>query len=331
MTDAATIAADPTWIPHRIDTSTRQVEFFHLGREMLGATGFIADRNPPPPDRAMLSWDEVMAIQPATGRLHFIFHTAFCRSTLLVRAVNRPGVAAVLNEPFIIASMVNAGDAGAPLIKPLLGLLARPWQEGEAVIVKPTNHSNMLMPTLLQQWPEARAVLMSNDLPAFLRSVARKGMRGRIWARKLFIELQTYAAMNFGLNELESFALTDMQCAGLAWFLNQRYFNAHLQGHVTGVSSDRLRMLDGDRFNDAREATIAGLFEHFGISAPAGTAAELANSEVFESHSKLGGAYDGDHDNEDAVPAEEIAKVGEWVGMIAQQAGLTVPLEHSLF
>lgn len=331
MTDAATIAADASWIPHRIDTATRQVEFFHLGREMLSATGFIADRNPPPPDRAMLPWNDVIAMEPVSGRLHFIFHTAFCRSTLLVRAIDKPGVAAVLNEPFIIASIVNAGDAARPLIKPLLGLLARPWQGEEMVIVKPTNHANMLMPTLMQQAPDARAVLMTNDLPVFLRSVARKGMRGRIWARKLFIELQRYAAMDFGLNELESFALTDMQCAGLAWFLNQRYFNAHLQGHVTGVAADRFRLLDGDRFNAEREGTIAGLFDHFGAALPAGATQELASSPVFDTHAKLGGVFDGDQDREDAVPDEEIAKVGEWVGMIAQQAGLTVPLSHNLF
>lgn len=331
MPDAPAIAADPSWLPHRIDTASRQVEFFRLERETLADTGFLSDRDPAPDDRAFLGWDEVMAMQPAPGRLHFLFHTAFCRSTLLARAVDRPGVAVTLNEPFICASIVNGGEMARPLVKPLLGLLARPWQGNEAVIVKPTNHSNMVMPTLMQQWPEARAVLMSNDLPVFLRSVARKGMQGRHWARKLFVELQGYAAMDFGMNELESFALTDLQCAGLAWFLNQRYFAAHLTGQVRGVSGDRFRMLDGDRFDAEREATIASMLAFFGVETAEGTSRDMANSAVFGSHSKLGSVFAGDQDADDPTVVEEIEKVAQWVGMIADQAGFKVPLKQTLF
>ncbi|NNC59753.1 MAG: hypothetical protein HKO05_07160 [Erythrobacter sp.] len=331
MTDARTIAADPSWLPHRIDTATRQVEFFKIARDTLADTGFLADRDPPPQERAFVGWDEVAAMKPGSGNLHFIFHTAFCRSTLLVRAVDRPGTVAVLNEPFIIASMVNAGDAAKHLVAPLLALLARPWSKGESVIVKPTNHANMIIPTVMQQYPQARAVLMTNDLPVFLRSVARKGLMGRSWARKLFIELQSYAAMDFGLEPLDSFALTDMQAAALAWFLNQRYFSAHLDNRVKGVAADRFRLLDGDRFDAERAHTIDAMFAFFDISVDDGVADKLANGPVFDSHSKLGGAFAGDRATEDPALAEEIDQVGQWAGIIARQAGVDLPLKHSLF
>lgn len=328
----ADIAADPAWLPHRIDVPARQIEFIRVPREALAERGFLADRDPPANARAMASWDDVRAMQVPEGRLNFIFHTAFCRSTLLVRALDAPGVAAGLNEAGIIAGLVNAGEAAAPLLGPILALLARPHAPGEAVVVKPTNHANRLMPALLRARPEARAVLMSNDLPVFLRSVARKGLMGRNWGRKLFLELQGYAGMDFGMDPRESFAMTDMQAAGLAWLLNQRFFALHLAGQVQGAGPERLRVLDGDRFDAARAQTLAATFAHFGIDAPAELADRLATGPVFSQHAKLGGTFAGDDsDGVDARLEEEIAQVGQWTGLIAQQAGLRLPLAQTLF
>lgn len=332
MTRAADIAADPAWLPHRIDVSARQVEFIRVPRDTLGERGFLADRDPPAGERALVGWDDLRSMRPAAGQLHFIFHTAFCRSTLLVRALDAPGVAAGLNEPGIIASLVNAGDAAGPLLGPVLELLSRPHAAGEVVVVKPTNHANRLMPALLRAAPQARAVLMSNDLPVFLRSVARKGLMGRNWGRKLFLELQSYAGMDFGMDPRETFAMTDMQAAGLAWLLNQRFFAMHLGGQVQGVAPDRLRTLDGDRFDASRGETLAATFSHFGMTVPDGLPAQLAKGPVFSQHAKLGGDFAGD-DTAGVDPRlkEEIAQVGQWVGLIAQQAGLRLPLPQTLF
>ena len=303
-----------------------------MERGQLSAQGFLADRTAEPEDRALVGWDDVAAMQPAPGKLHFIFHTAFCRSTLLVRALDAPGISVGLNEPGIIASMVNAGDAARPLIAPLLRLLARPHAPGEAVFVKPTNHANMLMPALLQARGDARAILMTNGLPTFLRSVARKGLMGRRWGRQLFLEMQGYAGMDFGMDPRESFAMSDLQAAGLAWFLAQRWFALHQGGQVNGIAGERMRVLDGDRFQEERETTIRSVFEFAGVSAPSGLAAELASSDVFSQHSKLGGSFEEKAEaEEDPMLAEEIEQVEKWVGMIAGQAGVPVPLKHTLF
>lgn len=332
MSNARVIEGDPSWLPHRIDAPQRKVEFIRVPRGELSGQGFLADRDPALQDRAVLDWSEVAAMQPASGQLHFIFHTAFCRSTLLVRALDAPGMAVGLNEPGIIASMVNAGEAAAPLIPTLLSLLARPHTSGEIVFVKPTNHANMLMPALLRARLDARAVLMSNDLPVFLGSVVRKGLMGRRWGRQLFLEMQSYAGMDFGMDPRETFVMTDMQAAALAWFLAQRWFALHLSGQVTGIASERLRLLDGDRFDAAREETIASVLALAGVDAGA-FPRELAAGPVFTQHSKLGGVFDAATEEADADPrlAEEIAQVEQWVAMIAQQAGLSVPLPQTLF
>lgn len=311
--------------------ATKTVEFLYIARESLSDRGFLADRDPPQSERVTISWDDVKAMRPQTGALHFIFHTAFCRSTLLVRAVDAPGVAAGLSEPAIVPSMTNAGADLQAIIGPIVALLSRPWRDGEAVIVKPTNHANMLLPALLRSSPQSRAILMSNPMPSFLRSVARKGLMGRNWARKLFLELQSYAGMDFGMDPRESFAMTDMQTAGLAWFLNQRFFAMLMNNQVQGVSSTRLKVLDGDKFDADRETTLAAALAHWQINTPAGLISSLSQGPVFSQHAKLGGAFSADAEQiDDKQLLEEIDQISQWVGLIAKQAGITVPLEQTL-
>lgn len=332
MTDLHMIESDPSWLPHRLDMAGQWVEFIRAPRSTLADRGFLADRDPPESDRIKLGWDDVLSMAPAKGRIHFIVHSAFCRSTLLVRALDAPGTVTPLNEPGIIASLVNAGEAGRSLIAPLMGLLSRAHVAGEAVIVKPTNHANMILPQIMRDVPDARVVLMTNALSDFLGSIARRGLMGRNWGRKFFLEMQSYAGMDFGMDPRESFALTDLQAAGLAWFLNQRFFTLIAEGQVQGVDRARIAVLDGGRFDAKRERTIGAVFRHFRIDAPTGLAAALANGEVFLHHAKLGGSFATDGTEQlDHLMEQEIDQVGEWIAMIAAQAGVTAPVAQTLF
>jgi len=332
MTDARTIEADPAWLPRRIDAGHRRVEFLRIPRAQLSSAQFLADRTPASlADQAALSFDDVLAMRPRTGPLHFIFHTAFCRSTLLARALDIPGVCVGLSEPGIIGSLVQAGEAGARLMRPLLDLLSRPHAPGEMVFVKPTNHANRLIPALLAARPDAKAVLMTNGLPPFLAAIVRRGMLGRRWGRQLFLELQSYAGMDFGMDARESFAMTDLQAAALAWFLNQRWFAMQLAQHPAGHAAPRLRTLDGDHFAAHPAQTLRAMLALAGTDLPQPRAEAAATSPLFTTHAKLGGDFAGQQAQAAArtaspVVEEEIAQIAKWVGLIAQQAGLEVPV-----
>lgn len=340
MTDLSTLARDPEWLPHRIDPAAGTLQFLHIPRGDLSGPQFLAERTPATPaDEAFLPLDALDALgaeQPDPGPLHFIFHTAFCRSTLLVRALDIPGLATGLSEPGILVSLTNMGDAGRPLVKPMLDLLARRHGSGDgegeaAVVVKPTNHANRLIPALLEACPDAKAVLMTNPLSAFLAAVVRKGMMGRRWGRQLYLETMGYAGMDLGMDAREQFAMTDLQAAGLAWFLNQRYFAGLAQAY-----GERVRVLDGDRFDAARAETLAAFGAFTGIGIDAARAQAIADDPVFARDAKTGGDF-ADKSARDAaasqsaVVEDEIAKVGEWIGLIARQGGLEAPLRQTLF
>lgn len=334
MSDFMSIAEDPRWLPHRIDPAAGQVEFLHLDRSRLSEVGFLADREG---DRRMVEIAQVRQWRGDPGPVHFIFHTAFCRSTLLVRALEQPGISTGLSEPGIIGSLVSAGATGAGLVGPVVGLLSRPWRRGEGdgedevVFVKPTNHANSLIPALMEAAPQARAILMTNPMPSFLAAVTRKGMVGRRWARQLYLELMGYAGMDLGMDGREQFAMTDLQAGGLAWLLNQRYFDALARRY-----GDRVRVLDGDRFDAERARTLAaiGAFTRVGIDEDKALA--IAAGPAFSHDAKTGGDYmqKAKRDaqaTQSAVIEDEIAKVGEWVDLIARQAGLEIPVRQTLF
>lgn len=331
MTDFSQILSDPQWLPHAFDPARGSVTFIHIPRARLSDNAFLADATSEPgfaPVEVPLG--EIAAFSPPQAPQHFIFHTAFCRSTLLVRALELPGVSAGLSEPGILARLVGKGDAGMRAVAPVAALLARPWGEGESVFVKPTNHANVLVPALMQARPDAKAVLMTNPLPSFLAAVVRKGMMGRRWARTLYLEMMGYAGMDLGLDAREQFAMTDLQAGALAWFLNQRYLDA-----LVRQFGDRVRVLDGDAFGAEPAKVLEAVGRFTGVGIDAARAAEIASGSVFTRDAKTGLDYAEKSARDaaatqSAVVEDEIAKLGEWVGAIAAQAGVEVPLRQTL-
>jgi hypothetical protein len=327
MIDPATLAADPAWLPHRYDAQAQQVTFVNLDRETMRGLTFLADYQPVPGLSAAVPAAQVAAMHAGEGPLHFIFHTAFCRSTLLARSMGMPGLSLGLSEPGVLNDLTMAGKAAQPLIAPVAGLLARPQGEGEAVIVKPSNVANPLIPALMQARGEARAVLLGNSLEAFLRSVHKKGMMGRRWARRLYLHVQQYASLDLGMDGNALFEASDMQVAGLAWFLQQRWF-AMLLDTPLGA---RMMTLDADELVADREAALGKVTRWFGIGASAQRLREVADGPLFTRHAKLGGDYAQAIAEQDAaarseVVEEEIAMVATWVGQIVAQTGLSLPV-----
>ncbi|MCL9981790.1 MAG: hypothetical protein NBV60_01405 [Erythrobacter sp.] len=329
---AVTSLADPCWLPHTYDPARAALGLLRVPRERLSQPAFLADlARETGYDSAELPLAGLGRLAPpAETPVTFIFHTAFCRSTLLVRALEQPGISTGLSEPGIIASLAGAGAAGQGALAPVAALLARPWGAGEAVFIKPTNHANRLGPGLMQALPQARAVLMTNPLPSFLAAVVRKGMLGRRWGRQLYLELMSYAGMDLGMDGREQFAMTDLQATALAWFLNQRLLAALASNFGT-----RVRVLDGDAFARDPAATLAAVYAFAGKDVSPSQIAAIASGPVFARDAKTGEDFAAKSARDNAatsstVTDDEIAKVSEWIGLIAQQAGLAVPLAQTL-
>lgn len=328
ITEVERVVRDPSFIPHTLDLPGKRMLFVRITRDDLTGSGFLADVKPEEAEAiAWLSLDDVRAARPITGPMHFIFHTAFCRSTLLVRAMNIDSVSIGMAEPGILAQLAGAGEAARDLIKPVCDLLSRVWEGAEAVFVKPTNHANMLIPDLLAARPDATALLMTNPLASFLKSVDKRALMGRRWGRQLYLEMMAYAGMDLGMDGREQFSMTDLQAAGLAWFLAQRMFTMLPEG----PDKDRLRVLDGDRFALDKADTVEAVLALARLDYDPAHIEAVVDGPVFASHAKLGGDFSEEAAELAPSFAQECEQVEQWVGMIAQQAGIAIPARHTLF
>lgn len=336
--DLAAVAADSIWLPNRYDESQDLIHFVRLTREEHRAVTFITDEYiRPDAPRLVLNRSDVMAAAGPPAPLHFIFHSAYCCSTVLARAVDIEDVSMGLKEPLILNDLVGWRRRGADprqvgaMADAILTLLARPFAPGEAVVVKPSNVLNGLAPAVLALRPRSNAILLHAPLADFLGSVAKKGLWGRRWVRELFIGQLRDGIVDLGLDEHQYLDLTDLQIAAASWLAQHRLFSLL----VEKFGPKRVRVLDSTILTARPEAVMAGLSGLFGLGLDEAGIEKAVAGPAFTTHSKSMagfGAADRLAEQRDAasIHADEIGKVSIWAQAVADSAGVSMRIEAPL-
>ncbi|WP_082472526.1 hypothetical protein [Sphingomonas sp. Leaf357] len=331
-------ARDPAWLPHRYDPSQDAIQFLPVPRAMHQQVTFITDEYLPKGLASIvLPRTQAKIGTPSEAPLHFVFHSAFCCSTMLARAFERPGWAMGLKEPVILNDIVGwrrRGGQGADMatvLDDVLALLARPFAPGEAVIVKPSNIVNCLAAAILTLRPNARAVLLHAPLRTYLGSIARKGMDGRLWVRTLLQGLMDDKLVDFGFTPRDYLGLTDMQAAAVGWLAQQGLF-ARL---IEQFGPKRVATIDSAAVTGDPSATMRALATLFGLPLEVATLDEILAGPAFTRHSKLETAFTaGDRAQEVAdgnrLHAPEIEMVAHWAEVVAETMNVPVVLPAPL-
>lgn len=323
---------DAEWLAHRYIESEDKVRFVRVPRERHGEVPFLTDDclGELGPAHDLPAAECLAQVRP--GPLHFLFHSAFCGSTMLVRSFDRPGLAMGLSEPVILNDVVGFRRRGAErravarAADVATRLLARPFAAGEAVVVKPSNVINPLAELLLALRPDAKAVFLYAPLETFLISVARKGLGCRLWVREL---AEGYLAESFlvplGLSPAEIFRQTDLQVAAVGWLAQHRHF----AGLREKLGVERVQLLDSEAMTADPAAAITAVAGHYGLAVDESTAAEIAAGPAFSRHSKSGQAYSAAARTADYSAArdaygEEIEVVLAWAEKLAETAGVAL-------
>lgn len=331
------LMADAQWLAHRYDPGQDAFHFLQLPRARHGEMPFLTDEYVGQAvEPIVLRREDAIAAAPAPAPLHFIFHSAYCCSTLLAAAFDRPGIAMGLKEPVLLNDIVgwrHRGAKGPEAARALdhgLRLLARPFSAGEAVVIKPSNLINPLIPGIMAMWPTARALFLHAPLDAYLASIARKGMWGRLWVRDLFGKLLREGVVNLGVAPSDYLGLTDIQIAALGWLTQQSQFQA-----LTKQLGERVLTLNSETLIAHPADSLAALARHFDIALSRADIADIVSGPIFGRDSKTGAdfaqgqrvraAQDGK-----ALHAEEVEKVGEWASLIARNNGIVMDLPRPL-
>ncbi|QJQ33614.1 hypothetical protein GV829_06560 [Sphingomonas lacunae] len=331
--------ADSTWLAHRYDRSSDRFLFRHVPQQLHSQGPFLTDELVG--DRPG-EWIERSALaEPArhlSGPVHFIFHSAFCGSTLLARGLDRPGLAMSLSEPVLLNDIVGIrrraemrGADIARLADDALHLLGRRWPDTHAVAIKPSNIVNGLIPAIMALRPESRAVLLHAPLRQFLSSVARKGLWCRLWVRELLEGLLREGAVQLGFEDRDYFRLTDLQVAAVGWLAQHAMF--HRFAGQFGPA--QMATLNSDLLTGRTAEVVEATGRLFALPMGAQVAAEVADGPAFTRHSKSGQRFSAadraaERQAAEAAHGDEIDKVEHWAHAVADRAGIAMTLPHAL-
>ncbi len=311
------IKADPAWRLDRFDRNGAASVFVRAPRDRIAQTPFLDRRWRTPDDEAVAI--ETRALDGAVDNVPtpaFIWHSAFCCSTLLAGLLDKPGAALPVREPDVLMTVANVkrnqgGEAARRLLDPVLKHVARGYTPGERAVIKPTNLANAIMGDCLAVRSDAKAILLTSSLEAFLVSIAKKGEAGRAFARLMY----TIFAMDGrapNLSELELMRASDLQIAALVWHMQIAEMNAAARS-----APGRTAWLDGDAFLAAPEDTLNRIDVFFGLGLGADFAKQAASGPAMTRNAKSGEAYGaGDRASETervrAALGEDLPRIAEW-------------------
>jgi hypothetical protein len=334
MTANPPCSMTPNWLAHRYDPGQDSVHFIEVDREARGQAPFLTDADLGEHQPYVVRRAET-PVAAGVAPVRYIFHSAFCCSTLLANAYDRPGLAFSLKEPAILQDLVGwRHRGGAPaqigaVMGDVVRLLARPFNAGEACVIKPSNVVNGFIPALLGGRNDLKALMIYAPLHIFIGSIAKKGLTGRLWVRDLLVKQLKEGFVDLGFTAQDYFQLTDLQIAAVGWLAQHVMF-----ARVAAMMSDRVRTLDSEVLLARSGEALAALDALFEVSDSAeGRAAVI--ERVFSRNSKTGDVFDAsnrraDQDASLSAYRDEIDKVVIWAEKVAEGVGISLTLPESL-
>ncbi|QJB69108.1 hypothetical protein [Parasphingorhabdus halotolerans] len=343
VTRQAEIIGNADYLAHRYDEVADGFRFIDVPREVHRNCTFITDKHLPNVDQyEFIDRANVGQAAIKTAPVHFIFHSAYCCSTMLARAFDMPGIAMGLKEPVVLNDMIGWRRRGADprklaaVLDQSLKLLARPMGDDQAIIIKPSNICTPLAIPALKSRPDSKALLLYAPLQSYLKSIAKKEMWGRIWVRDVLIGTLKDGYAIGGFSQEELLQLTDLQVAAIGW-LSQHAAFAKI---IALIGSDRVKTLDSDSLLVHRRETLEALSLLFNLDMDAETVGQCLDGPAFNSHSKLDQAVSGEIFDADARRREqdrmeelygaEIEMVSNWAEAVAKSQGIEMEIGSKL-
>ena len=324
--------SDPNWFPFRFDYRNDRLLFAWIPRDLHERIVFLSDLRQ---DATPLRWVPVAAIeemQIASGPLHFIQHSGLNGSTLLAHALFQPTVVVTLKEPPILTDLVGFGLASgsqerSKLARGIARLLARPFDDGQATIIKMSSVGNLLVDELADE--SSRLLGLHAPLEAMLTSLTAKGDEGRMGGRRLFVGLKNSQVTEFGFSDDALGRCSDLQLAALAWLAMQRLIVSSFQR----FGPSRSRSLDSETLFANPKRSLQAIATHFKVALDVEQRVEAG---ILDRHSKTGKPFDLAatlHARARTMETfgGEIRSVVEWAEKIAAGQAIPLSLPRPLF
>jgi len=347
LLDNAGFFQSPSVYPERVDAKNRRLELCEMSIKSFTETPFLDHRMVRAGSgRHSLGFDAILQHPnlPEPQPASFIFHSAFCCSTLMTRYLDALDRFLVLREPhsiYEIASLQRfhgknvlpdvTADEWQALYRLIMLLLVRRFDNNAPVVMKPSDGCNNLMANMLGEHADNTGLFIYTSLERFLVSVLKQDDRHE-WAAIRARELTLDLLHNSIQPKVSPIGLGPGQNAALVWVLQMDSYRALHEGPY----GKRIRCLNSSDFLDDPVAVITALTSHFGHPVPADTVAELLSAANLEVHSKLPSQHydqqtrEREFREERGKYDERITRIMQWAESVFGSESLKAPLPGAL-
>lgn len=322
MTQTEAVLSDPSWFADSIDVQKQSIGLVRLTRESIASAAFLDQRIAGSvTDRCAVSVADAFDIEAKLSSQAlpgFIFHSAFCCSTLLARALDCPGSVLSLKEPDLLMSLANTLRVNNDIknnalmkkryTKLVCSLLARRFQADESILIKPTNTANNLLPGAIESG--AKIVLLHSDLRSYLVSVLKKGEACKAFVRQQY---NIFALDTDGLNAIaqrQAMGFTDLQVAAVVWRHQMELFSRALKARPSQLVS-----LDAAKLIADPARCLVNVASHLGLSLNEEHLRSVAKGPIFSRNAKFSEQQYDAHQREREAQEIEL-RYGDVLNMI---------------
>lgn len=284
---------NPVNFLYSIDWRQQLCHFVPASRAAISTLPFLDNRTLGTSQKqGTVPLDQVIRLTSGmSGTCDFIFHSAFCCSTLLARCLDRGGHALSLKEPFSVLNL--SGFVRAPraeqggidfkaLSQTTLGLLARPFNAGERTLIKPSNGANNLLPSILGEPGCGKVLLLYGSCEDFLVAVITGGQERQAFIDGILKLFMGDFGADLKIGPVET--LSPLERAALAWGLQVRLFSEISKA----ADPDKVMTLNSKVFLDEKEKTLSALNDFFGYGFTKAEIRETLEGPLLQTHAKEG-------------------------------------------
>ncbi len=276
--------SSPQLFPINLDNRRHLVSFVRMSRRGYRNMSFLDPRaSPMGPDLYTVNFDDLLLYDAnsihRSAPIHYVLHTALCCSTLLARYFDLISSCLVLREPNMLAQIAirrpfGLAEAGTnngqhihkgveewqQQLSICLKLLGRTYTANEVVVIKVNDACNFIGDVLLSNDARSKIVFLYVEIRTFLLSVL-KSQRRRTWLRRRLADNRKAAQAVPLLSAIDTASLSDAERGAYLWLIN----SAICDRLRTGLDSERVLPLDGERVAEAPKETLRIVGDFLGL------------------------------------------------------------------
>ncbi len=319
--------ASPDWLLAGFDDERGRFQFAQVSRQTYRDSSFLDHRIKPMPERLLSATgaevDSILS-QQSGAPAAYVFHTAFCASTLLAFCLDHPSRTLVLREPKVLVQLGGLyRDAASVdsehmsrLGQRVLGLLNRSYA-GEAAVVKPSNFANSLLQGVLSQRTAAgeqhRCLMLGSGLRSLIISILKKAPEARERMPGFLAALLRDSDYRTQVDLPPLDALDLLQQSAVFWHCQRHFFqgisNAYPPRRVLPVSMETFLLRPLETLHTINDFLQLGLSEEI--------LSDVVEQGAFRQHSKTRVGYSPEQQRAEADAVArghevEIRRTLEW-------------------